>query len=107
MSILDKDIEYYITEDDRVLFERNVFTELVYRIQGLEKENERLKHQLKVQEDLTIKNRLRKHIYKSRCEKAIELLKSVYMLDNVTITNNACDKIDNAINILQNGGDKE
>ena len=43
MSILDKDIEYHIIGDDKVLFERKVFTELVYRIHQLEKENEYLK----------------------------------------------------------------
>lgn len=46
------------------------FNKVLDYITNLQKENERLKHQLKVQEDLTIKNRMRKHIYKSRCEKA-------------------------------------
>ena len=43
--------------------------------------------------------------YKSRCEKAIPILNNIYMLDNVTITNNACEEIDKAINTLQNGSD--
>lgn len=37
MKILDEDIKYYVTKDDKVLFERTVFTELVYRIHQKEK----------------------------------------------------------------------
>ena len=37
MKILDEDIKYYVTGDDKVLFDRNVFTELVYRIHQKEK----------------------------------------------------------------------
>ena len=39
--------------------------------------------------------------YKLRVDKAIEILENIYMLDNVTITNNACNEIDKAINILK------
>ena len=38
-------------------------------------------------------------------EKVVEILENIYMLDNVTITNNACVEIDKAINILQNGSE--
>lgn len=38
MKILDEDIKYYITGDDKILFERAVFTELVYRIHNMEKQ---------------------------------------------------------------------
>lgn len=37
MKILDEDIKYYVTGDDKILFDRNVFTELVYRIHQKEK----------------------------------------------------------------------
>lgn len=37
MKILDEDIKYYVTGDDKVLFDRAVFTELVYRIHQKEK----------------------------------------------------------------------
>ena len=40
MSLLNEDIKYYITGDDKILFERDVFTELVYRIHSLEKNSE-------------------------------------------------------------------
>lgn len=40
-------------------------------------------------------------MYQERIEKAITILNNIYMLDNVTITNNACEEIDKAINILQ------
>lgn len=40
MSLLNEDIKYYITGDDKILFERDVFTELVGRIHSLEKNNE-------------------------------------------------------------------
>jgi len=49
-------------------------------------------------------NRLEKRT--NRIDKAIEILENIYMLDNVTITNNACNEIDKAINILK-GEDKE
>lgn len=77
-------------------------TNLQERCAYLERSNDRredtilgLRQELYEQED-----------YKSRCEKASVILNNIYMLDNVTITNNACEKIDKAINILQNGGDK-
>ena len=47
-------------------------------ITNLQQENERLNHQLEVQEELTERNRLRKHCYKSRIEKAIEYIKEQY-----------------------------
>lgn len=85
-------------------------------ITNLQQENERLKERVAYlersnnrREDTIIGLRFEvaeQEDYKSRCEKAIELLESVYMLDNVTITNNACEKIDNAINILQNGSEE-
>lgn len=40
MSLLNEDIKYYVTGDDKVLFERDVFTELVHRIHSLEKNSE-------------------------------------------------------------------
>lgn len=40
MSLLNEDIKYYVTGDDKVLFEREVFTELVRRIHSLEKNRE-------------------------------------------------------------------
>lgn len=40
MSLLNEDIKYYITGDDKILFERDVFTELVGRIHKLEKNSE-------------------------------------------------------------------
>lgn len=40
MSLLNEDIKYYITGDDKILFERDVFTELVGRIHRLEKNSE-------------------------------------------------------------------
>ena len=68
-------------------------------ITNLQQENEKLKYQLNVQEDLTIKNIMRKHIYKSRCEKAIELYQNCKEEDWCTLP------ID-MINILQ-GSDSE
>ena len=53
-------------------------------ITNLQQENEKLKYQLEIQKDLTIKNRMRKHIYKSRCEKAIEYIQNE---NNIQITN--------------------
>lgn len=44
--------------------------------------------------------------YMMKCGKALTVLKSIYNLDNVTITNNACDKIDEAINILRDDTDE-
>lgn len=44
--------------------------------------------------------------YKSRNEKAIVILNNIYLLDNVSITNNAVEEIDRTINILK-GVDKE
>lgn len=43
---------------------------------------------------------------KERIDKAIEILENIYMLKDVSITNNACNEIDKAINILK-GDDKE
>ena len=43
---------------------------------NLQQENERLNHQLEVQNELTERNRLRKHSYKSRIEKANKTLKN-------------------------------
>ena len=40
MSLLNEDIKYYVTGDDKVLFERDIFTELVRRIHSLEKNDE-------------------------------------------------------------------
>ena len=40
MSLLNEDIKYYVTGDDKVLFERDVFTMLVGRIHSLEKKSE-------------------------------------------------------------------
>ena len=40
MSLLNEDIKYYVTGDNKILFERDVFTELVYRIHSLEKNSE-------------------------------------------------------------------
>ena len=40
-----------------------------------------------------------------KIDKAIGILENIYMLDNVTITDNACKEIDKAINILK-GEDK-
>ena len=79
-------------------------------ITNLQQENERLKHQLKVQEDLTIKNRMRKHIYKSRCEKAVEYINenvSVYAFNNKELPHWEFndDNINYLLNILQNGSD--
>ena len=37
----------------------------------------------------------------ARIDKTIEILEHIYMLDNVTITNNACEEIDKAIKILK------
>lgn len=72
----------------------------------LTKENERLKYQLEVQQDLTIKNRLRKHIYKSRCEKAIEFIKKYCIDDEFYINLSYKEKaIIEVLNILQNGSD--
>lgn len=91
------------------------------RIADLQQENERLRTRIKTIKRLRKKQTAKKnkykviifneeralHDYKSRCEKASEILNNIYMLDNVTITNNACEKIDNAINILQNGSDSQ
>lgn len=38
---------------------------------------------------------------------AIDILESIYMLDNVTITNNACEKIEAAISKLQGNEEDE
>ena len=40
-----------------------------------------------------------------KIDKAIGILENIYMLDNVTITDNSCKEIDKAINILK-GEDK-
>lgn len=84
------------------------------QLESVINENQRLLKQWFEDNDKTVKLVSEKECYKSnyndyksRCEKAIELLESVYMLDNVTITNNACEKIDNAINILQNESDSQ
>ena len=42
----------------------------------LQQENERLNHQLELQQELTERNRLRKHCYKSRIEKAVEYIEN-------------------------------
>ena len=75
----------------------------------LQQENERLKHQLKVQEDLTIKNRMRKHIYKSRCEKASDKLGNYKHYSTPTEEQNSEneDIVDSALNILQNGSEND
>ena len=75
----------------------------------LQQENERLKHQLKVQEDLTIKNRTRKHIYKSRCEKASDKLGNYKHYSTPTEEQNSEneDIVDSALNILQNGSEND
>lgn len=44
--------------------------------------------------------------YKSRCKNATVILNNIYLLDDVSITNNAVIEIDKAINILQ-GSDEE
>ena len=84
-------------------------------IKALQQENERLKERIAYlersnnrREDTIIGLRFEvaeQEDYKSRCEKAIPILNNIYMLDNVTITNNACEEIDKAINTLQNGSD--
>lgn len=76
-------------------------------IKALQQENERLKHQLKVQEDLTVKNRMRKHIYKSRCEKTVEYFK--YQLENLDFYEDTKARMLCAmgITLLQNGSDNE
>ena len=55
--------------------------ELYNYITNLQQENERLNHQLELQKELTVRNRLRKHCYKSRVEKAIK--KSVEVKDHI------------------------
>lgn len=84
-------------------------------ITNLQQENERLKERVAYlersnnrREDTIIGLRFEvaeQEDYKSRCEKAIPILNNIYMLDNVTITNNACEEIDKAINTLQNGSE--
>lgn len=82
------------------------------KVDKLEQENERLKEENnhKAMNDYAhaIDESWYRELYddyKSRCEKASDLLTSLCMLDNVTITNNACEKIDAAIKMLQNGSD--
>ena len=75
------------------------------------KENKKLKELCnKYEEEHSTTFEYWKHLvkedYKSRCEKAIVILNNIYLLDNVSITNNAVEEIDRAINILQ-GSDKE
>ena len=113
MSILDKDIEYYITEDDKLVFERNVFTELVYRIHHLEKENERLKEQVnenKVIVEYAIKPSFttrKLQDYKSRIDKAIEYIQNKNNITKHGIYPNYTYEVDtkDLLNILQNGSD--
>lgn len=50
--------------------------------------------------------RRERKMYRKRCEDAAVLLHSIYMLDNVTITNNACEVIDDAIKILEGDDDE-
>lgn len=73
----------------------------------LKEENERLKEELKNRPivDFTFDVYKELEDYKSRCEKASVILNNIYLLDNVTITNNAVIEIDKAINIL-NGSDE-
>ena len=86
---------------------KQVNATLMIELAKLEEENEILKHQLKVQEDLTIKNRMRKHIYKSRCEKASEYFK--YQLENLDFYEDTKARMLCAmgITLLQNGGEKD
>ena len=84
------------------------------KIKDLQQENERLK---KLNENASkvciaehkygVDKAEEARDYKSRCEKANTILNNIYMLDNVIITNNACEKIDKAKNILQNGGEEK
>ena len=85
-------------------FKRHVdrINELTERSDNLQQENEKLSHQLEVQRDLTIKNRLRKHIYKSRCEKASDNLKRNYWINEHEHND---DVVNMTLNILQNGSD--
>ena len=96
-----KEIECYQNEDMCIIMlSQKENKALLDYITNLQQENERLKHQLKVQEDLTIKNRLRKHIYKSRCEEAIEYVKRH---DQTYFYLGECE----LLNILQNGEDNK
>lgn len=58
------------------LDEHTLFDDVKDYATNLQQENERLNHQLEVQKELTERNRLRKHCYKSRCEKAVEYIES-------------------------------
>lgn len=60
---------------------------------------------MKENEDSAIKIMKMYEDYKLRVDKAIEILENIYMLKDVSITNNACNEIDKAINILK-GSDK-
>lgn len=72
-------------------------------ITNLQQENDKLLNENIVIKD--VKYMVDETIYKSRCEKTLNILNNIFMLDNVTISNNAVEEIDKAIIILKNGGD--
>lgn len=73
----------------------------------LKQENERLKETLE-EDDETLEKTFKLVAQLClRIDKTINILNNIYMLENVTISNNAVEEIDMAINILQKGGDND
>lgn len=72
----------------------------------LQQENKRLKEDLKGQENLTLSYCKSEQDYKSRCEKAIEMLKEIHKILPGTY-NQLLIEITQTLNILQNGSDSQ
>lgn len=84
------------------------------RCHELYEENERLKETIKHYEDTTTFGDYVKEVnllidYKSRCEKAIELIKKAgcYNEDTKSFNDDIWDELDDLLHILQNGSDEE
>lgn len=67
----------------------------------MSEEIERLKliHKIQTERIQLLMKRLEKRT--NKIDEAIKILENIYMLDNVTITDNACKEIDKAIEILK------
>jgi len=74
-----------VKEKIKAYYVANDIDEIIDYITNLQQENERLNHQLEVQKELTERNRLRKHCYKTRIEKAVEYIKINFVEDIITV----------------------
>ena len=103
-----KEIECYRNEELCLIFlSRKESNALLDYITNLQQENKRLKETLEEHDETLEKTFDLVAQLSLRIDKTINILNNIFMLDNVTITNNACEEIYKAINILQNGSDSQ